>query len=111
MFLGRAALAVGKDIENKWKHDNLLKLNRLNVAAIAIPITGIKHWLLIQSRLNGVALIRNLDLVLLALDEARVNLHYVGEPEQLRVALGQADLAMVQEDGEWIIYLADLVKP
>ena len=79
--------------------------------AIAIPITGIKHWLLIQKRLKKVALIRNLVLVLLALDEARVNLHYVGEPEQLQVALGQADLAMVQEDGEWVIYLADLVKP
>ncbi len=111
MFLNRAALAVGVDIENKWKHDNLLKLNRPNVAAIAIPITGIKHWLLIQKRLKGVALIRNMDLVLLALDEARVNLHYVGEPEQLRVALGQVDLAMVQEEGEWVIYLADLIKP
>ena len=50
-------------------------------------------------------------LVLLALDEVRVNLHYVGEPEQLRVALGQVDLSMVQEEGEWVIYLADLVKP
>jgi hypothetical protein len=110
-FLGRAASAVGKDIENKWKHDNLLKLNWPNVAAIAVPITGIKDWLLIQKRLKGVALIRNLVLVLLALDEARVNVHYVGEPEQLRVALGQVDLSMVQEEGEWVIYLADLLKP
>jgi hypothetical protein len=110
-FLGRAALAVGEDIENKWKHDNLLKLDFPNVAAIAVPITGIKHWLLIQKRLKGVALIRNLILVLLALDEARVNVHYVGEAEQLRVALGQVDLEMVQEEGEWVIYLADLAKP
>ena len=55
--------------------------------------------------------IRNIVLILLALDEVRVNVHYMGEPEQLQVALGQVDLAMVQEDGEWVIYLADLVKP
>ena len=95
-FLDRAALAVGEDIENKWKYDNLLKLDRPNVAAIAVPITGIKHWILIQKRLKKVALVRNLVLVLLALDEVRVNVHYVGEPEQLRVALSQVDLTMVQ---------------
>jgi hypothetical protein len=25
--------------------------------------------------------------------------------------LGQVDLSMVQEEGEWVIYLADLLKP
>ena len=110
-FLGRAAVAVGEHIENTWKHENLLKLNRMNIAAVAVPITGIQDWLLIQERLKVVALIRKSDLVLLSLDEARINVHYVGEPEQLRVALGQADLTMIQEEGEWVIYLSDIIKP
>lgn len=110
-FLDRAAMAVGEHIENTWKQDNLLKLNRPNIAAFAVPITGIKDWLLIQDRLKGVALIRKSDLVLLSLDEARINVHYAGDPEQLRVALGQADLTMVQEEGEWVIYLSDIIKP
>lgn len=110
-FLGRAAVAVGKHIENTWKNENLLKLNRLNIAVVAVPITGIQDWLLIQERLKVVALIRKSDLVLLSLDEARINVHYVGEPEQLRVALGQADLTMIQEEGEWVIYLSDIIKP
>ena len=110
-FLGRAAVAVVKHIQNTWKHQNLLKLNRPNIAAVAVPITGLEDWLLIQKRLNAVALIRKSDLVLLSLDEARINVHYVGEPEQLRVALGQADLTMIQEDGEWVIYLSDIIKP
>ena len=110
-FLGRAAVAVGKHIENTWKNENLLKLNRLNIAVVAVPITGIQDWLLIQERLKVVALIRKSDLVLLSLDEARINVHYVGEPEQLRVALGQADLTLIQEEGEWVIYLSDIIKP
>jgi hypothetical protein len=27
------------------------------------------------------------------------------------VALGQADLTMIQEEGEWVIYLSDIIKP
>jgi hypothetical protein len=109
-FLGRAAVAVVKHIQNTWKHENLLKLNRPNIAVVAVPINGIQDWLLIQERLKVVALIQKSDLVLLSLDEARINVHYVGEPEQLRVALGQADLTMIQEEGEWVIYLSDIIK-
>ena len=109
-FLGRAAVAVVKHIQNTWKQENLLKLNRPNIAVVAVPINGIQDWLLIQERLKVVALIQKSDLVLLSLDEARINVHYVGEPEQLRVALGQADLTMIQEEGEWVIYLSDIIK-
>ncbi len=108
-LLTRAAYEVGDHIENQWKETNLLKLDRPNIAAVVIPITGIRDWLKVQDRLKGVALVRRTELVLLSLDEARVNLHYVGESEQLRISLGQADLTMVQEDGEWVIYLSDLV--
>lgn len=108
-LLTRAAFEVGDHIENQWKESNLLKFNRPNIAAVAVPITGIRDWIMVQERLKAVALVRRAELVLLSLDEARVNLHYVGDPEQLRVSLGQADLTMVQEDGEWVIYLATLI--
>ncbi|NQW00663.1 MAG: DUF2066 domain-containing protein [Rhodospirillales bacterium] len=107
-LLNRAVTGVADHIENQWKEENLLKLNRPNIAAVAVPITGLKDWLMVNERLKGVALVRQAELVLLSLDEARVNLHYAGEPEQLQVALRQADLTMVREDGEWVIYLANL---
>jgi len=107
-LLTRAAFEVADHIENQWKETNLLKLDRPNIAAVAVPITGLGDWIEVQERLKAVALVRRAELILLSLDEARVNLHYVGEPEQLRVSLGQADLTMVQEDGEWVIYLASL---
>ena len=49
-------------------------------------------------------------MVLLSLDEVRINLHYVGQTEQLTGALAQAELTLVNEDGEWVLYLAD-VRP
>lgn len=108
-LLNRAVVEVADYIENQWKEANLLKLNRPNIAAVAIPIIGLKDWLAVKQRLKAVALVREAELVLLSLDEARVNLHYVGDPEQLQVSLGQADLTMIQEDGEWVIYLSDII--
>ena len=110
-LLNRAVAEVADHIENQWKETNLLKFDNPNIAAVAVPITGLKDWLTVRDRLKAVALVRKSELVLLSLDEARVNLHYVGEPEQLRVSLGQADLTMVMEDGEWVIYLTDIVLP
>ena len=47
--------------------------------------------------------------MLVSLDEVRINLHHVGATDQLKTALGQADLAMVREDDEWVLYPAGLV--
>jgi len=108
-FLMRTAHAVAEEIEDQWKQENLLRLDRPAVAAVAVPITGLRDWLSVSQRLNDVPLIRRTEMVLMSLDEVRVNLHYVGEPEQLRVALGQADLTLVREDDEWVLYLADVL--
>lgn len=107
-LLGRASVGVSAHIENHWKQVNLLNLNQKSVASIAIPITGLKDWLNVEKRLKSVALVRKYDLVLLSLDEARINLYYLGGPDQLQVSLGQADLTMVSEDGEWVIYFGDI---
>ena len=49
-------------------------------------------------------MVLDLEIVLMSLDEVRVNLHYVGTVAQLQTALGQSDLALVQEDNEWVLY-------
>ena len=62
-----------------------------------------------QKRLETVSVIRRTVMVLVSLDEVRINLHHVGATDQLKTALGQADLAMVREDDEWVLYPAGLV--
>ena len=110
-LLVRAADEVAARLEDAWKRENLLTHSSQGIAAVTVPIRGLKDWLEVKASLSNVAVVRRLEVILMSLDEVRVNLHYVGAPEQLRTALGQADLALVREDEEWVLYPAGGVPP
>jgi hypothetical protein len=107
-LLKRSVSRISQAIEDDWKSQNTLDLSHPNVAAIAVPVTGLKDWISVKKRLKDVPLIRRTEMVLLSLDEVRVNVHYVGNTTQLTNALAQAELTLVSEDGEWVLYLADV---
>ena len=104
-LLSRASLELTSQIEDNWKRDNILQFGRQAVVALKIRIGSLKDWLDVRHRLAEVAVVRRSDLVLLSLDEARVNLHYIGEPEQLALALEQADLKIIREGDSWELEL------
>ena len=99
----RAAVDLAQVVEDNWKQDNLLRIGNRAVAAVTIPIASLGDWLKVRKRLSGVAVIRRSDLVLLSTDEARVNIHYIGDPDQLSLALQQADLILSRRNGDWIL--------
>ena len=104
-LLSRASLELTSLIEDNWKRDNILQFGRQAVIAIKISISRLRDWLDIRSRLADVAVVSRSDLVILSLEEARVNLHYIGELEQLALALEQADLKITQEGDGWLLEL------
>ena len=104
-LLSRAAIELTSQIEDNWKRDNLLQFGSQAVIAVKIRINSLKDWLDIRRRLGGVAVIRRSDVVILSLDEVRVNLHYIGEPEQLALVLEQADLAINRDGDGWVLEL------
>lgn len=105
LLLARAADELTSQMEDNWKRDNLLQFGQQAVVAVKIRIGGLGDWLDIRNRLAGVAVIRKSDLVLLSLDEVRVNLHYIGDPAQLALALEQADLVINREGDGWVLEL------
>jgi hypothetical protein len=105
-LLIRGADAIADLLEDTWKRENLLIGGEAGVTAVTVPITGLGDWIDVQKRLKGVAVVRQVETVLMSLDEVRVNLHYVGASEQLQTALGQSDLALVREESEWVLYPA-----
>jgi hypothetical protein len=104
-LLTRASLELTSHIEDNWKRDNILQFGRQAVVAIKIRISSLKDWLDVRSRLEKVAVVRRSDLVILSLEEVRVNLQYIGEPEQLALALEQADLRITREGDGWALEL------
>ncbi len=102
-LLRRAADDLARRVEDNWKRDNLLEFGRQAVIAVRLPIRGLKDWVGLKRILAGIAVIRRADPVLLSRREVMVNIHYIGDPDQLALALEQEDLILGREDGEWII--------
>ena len=103
--LRRAAVQVADEIEDQWKADNLIQFERSEIVAVVLPITSLGDWVTARSRLGRVAVVDRIDLVLLSRDEARLNIQYLGDIDQLALALAQADLSLREEGGSWILEL------
>lgn len=104
-LLARAAEAVAVAVEENWKRDNLLRFDREGELTVAVPIEGLEDWLEVKRRLERVAFIRRSDLVYLSRGEARARLRFIGEQEQLTLALAQSDLVLSRGATSWILRL------
>jgi len=111
VMLERVTRATVDRIENLWKQRNLISNSGAGVLAITVPITGLKDWLAVRDQMSKVGIIRKSDVVLLSRDQVRVNIHFVGDAEQLTTALEQANLSLLQESGEWIVMPIGVFQP
>jgi hypothetical protein len=71
-----------------------------SLAAI-VPITSLGEWVQVRERLASVPAIRKVDLLSLNRQEARIEIRYVGGPEQLKSALAGLDLDLAGGDPVW----------
>ncbi|MCP5368736.1 MAG: DUF2066 domain-containing protein [Hyphomicrobiales bacterium] len=102
-LLARAARAIARGVEDDWKRNNVVQAGAPSVLAVTIPITSLADWITVRGTLARVPILRKVDLVLLARDRARVNLHYQGQLDQLTVALEQIDLTLSPEGDRWVL--------
>jgi hypothetical protein len=110
-LLQRAAADVTRAVEDRWKRDTLMQQSgQPAVASVTVPIGGLAEWIDVRQRLAQVAIVRRTDLVLLSRAEARINLHYIGETEQLVLALQQADLELSRDGDTWVLAVARRAK-
>jgi len=107
-LLNRAVVQLTAQVEDNWKQDNLIQAGSAQVLPIAVPVSGLGDWVRVRDRLNGVAIVRRAEVALLRRDEVRLNLHFIGDAEQLALSLDQADLVLWEEAGNW--YLAQKVS-
>ena len=103
-LLQRAAGQLTAQAEDNWKQDNMIQVGAAQVLPISVPVQNLESWVTVRERLNGVAIVQNAEMVLLRRDAVRLNLHFIGDAEQLALSLDQADLVLWQEAGFW--YLA-----
>ncbi len=105
-FLFRAVSTVITRVEERWKRDNLIAFDRRQTLALKAFFEDLDQWLSIQRGLGGIALVGTIEIVYLTRKEAGLELSYFGDPEQLTLALEQADLVLEQGSVSWELRLA-----
>lgn len=102
-LLARSARQIMLQVEDNWKQDNLLQFTKPAVISAIVPISNLASWVDIQRRLREVAVVRRVDITSLSTREARVDLNFIGDTDQLALSLKQADLILWQEGGIWYL--------
>jgi hypothetical protein len=101
VLLATAAARSRAELEESWKIDNLLRFGEQgNLMAIA-PLQGLQDLVALKRTLGKIAAIEKIEMVFLALSEARFRIYYLGDPEQLALALAQRDLVLEQGSVHW----------
>jgi hypothetical protein len=98
-FLKRVADAVASEIVTK-RSANLHADQQATLSA-AVPISSLGDWIQVRDRLASVPTVRKVDLLSLTRQEARIQLRYVGSPDQLRSSLAEVDLDLGGGDPVW----------
>ena len=105
-LIKRAARLTIAKIQDRWKADNLLQFEQDSVVAVALPISSLTEWVEVKRRLNRIAVIQEIGIsFVLSRNEARINIYYLGDEEQLSLALAQADMRLSQVEGNWELRL------
>jgi hypothetical protein len=94
---------TAQQLEDSWKAANILDFRHTGTMNVRVPVDDLPGWIAIRDRLAGIPAIQRSDLVALGRGEAHLAIHYYGDPDQLRLALAQRDLALTGSDPDWVL--------
>ena len=98
-FLKRVADEVASGIVAKRNASP--RTDQQATLSAAVPISSLGDWIQVRDRLASVPTVRKVDLLSLTRQEARIQLRYVGSPDQLRSSLAEVDLDLGGGDPVW----------
>lgn len=114
-LLALAADAVAAAIQEAWKQRNLLRPGSQRQITVTAPVTQLAELIEVKRRLIGVGPVRGTRVTALSRSQAELAIDFVGEEEQLILAMAQSDLSLVLNPGiGWELRLvggAALVPP
>lgn len=97
----RLAQTALEAIEEDWKRENLIQFGVSGTLPVNLLIDDLKDWIAVRKRLEGVAIINKVELALMSRDTVQINLHYVGQLDQLINSLRQVDLDLTLANERW----------
>lgn len=102
-LLMRAVSEVTGRLEEDWKRETTLRFGSEASLSATVPLNDLSDWLTIRDRLSQIAEVRKVDIASLSMGDAQLVLHFLGDQEQLSLALAQRDLELVDIGGFWTL--------
>jgi hypothetical protein len=102
-FYARAVAAVVADVAEAWKKATLQQTGAEATLIAVVPMKTLRDWVVVRDRLQNVPSVQRSVLLSLSQDGARIEIHYVGDPQQLQLVLSQRDLVLAQGDADWTL--------
>jgi hypothetical protein len=100
------AQAVAERAEDIWKTRNAVDYTVRSHLVADVQFDSVDDWAQIRTGLAAVRSIADVDVMGLTLHEAEVDLTYSGRAEQLRDALAQQKLQLLDMNGQFTLQLA-----
>ncbi|HEV2336529.1 MAG TPA: DUF2066 domain-containing protein, partial [Stellaceae bacterium] len=100
-LLRRAVTAIVADIGTGWKNAAAAPDDQEGSLTAILPITGLDDWVRARERLARVPEIHKIDLLSLSREEAKIEIGYGGNIDQLKASLAQISLDLVHGDPLW----------
>src|SRR4029077_8761230 len=95
--------AVVTDVGEAWKKATLQQTGAEATLIAVVPMKTLREWVVVRDRLQNAPSIQRSVLLSLSQDGARIEIHYVGDPQQLQLVLSQRDLVLAQGDADWML--------
>ena len=105
-FLTRVAATLDQQIQEQWKQSNLLDVGNRRAIQVRVNSSNLADWLEVKRRLAAVASVDSVRVASLSRTGSLVDLGFVGNEQQLTVALAQQDLVLsLNIYSEWELFL------
>lgn len=109
-LLARAVDWVERELERLWKEENAVGAGQEERRLVfVVPIQGLDEWTEIRRRLSGIGLVKKTEVAGLNRREGRIAVSFLGEIGQLKSALAQREIELVEGD-EPMLRLAGPVR-
>lgn len=109
--LGAAAEELARGWDEAWKAKTILRFDATGSLKVEVPLRSMADWVKIRQRLAETSEIGKVEVAALSARAAELVLTLRGDPETLRLALRQRDLALTETAGAWRLERIDGSAP
>jgi hypothetical protein len=102
-LLDAGVTRVVSTLSSTWKRANLVLPGLETRVTVVVPIDGFGRWLSIRRRLDGIGVLRRSELLRISKKEALMDLWVQGGADQLRNAVRQRDLELLEGRVDFVL--------